>query len=131
MISLSLDGYLRMPYASFADFSFQHLTSGLDEDQSWRQQPLTNACTISGYTEWVSTASPVITIGWDWRLDVSRGRPRYLLAGTPRSNLMFIDEAHRDIGRFRTAVLLIRGVNAISWEPETANAIRNRYDSTT
>ena len=76
----------------------------------------TDVCGISGYTEWISSTTPAISIGWDWRLDVTQGRPRYVLEGFPRSNLMFQDAERRDLGPIRTATVLKAALDTLSWQ---------------
>ena len=131
MVTISKDGYLRMTVSTIENIPLVHLLSGLDEDEIDSDQLQAEVCRISGYTEWVSSTKPVITIGWDWRLDVSQGLPRYVLEGLPRSNLMFLDGQRRDLGSTQTATMLRAVVEAIFWQEETAKAIRNRYDPTT
>ena len=131
MTTPSPDGYLRMTFADFANISFMHLLSGLDDDDFPSHPSLAYVCSISGYTEWISSIAPVVTIGWDWRLEVSQGPPRYVLAGSPRSNLMFLDEAKRDMGPVRTVTLLKAALDDTWWQEETAEAISARYSSTT
>ena len=131
MATLSQDGYVRMTRADFENIALEHFLSGLDEDHVTSHAVLTDACTISGYTEWISTTSPVVTIGWDWLIDVTQGRPRYLLVGFPRSNVMFRNAENRDLGPDRTAALLKDAITTIQWQVETAKAISVRYASTT
>lgn len=131
MVTLSKDGYLRMTVETFRTLPLVHLLSGLDEDGHDPHASQADACGISGYTEWASSTSPVVTIGWDWRLDVSQGSPHYVLEGLPRSNLMFLDEERRDLGPARTATLLKAAVDVMFWQGETRKAISARYDATT
>ena len=127
MITLSKDGYLRMTFPTFENTPLVHLMSGLDEDHHCSDQSQANACGISGYTEWTSSTTPIVSIGWDWRLEVSQGRPRYVLVGFPRSNLMFLDAERRDLGPIRTAGLLKAAVDSICWQKKTEKAISARY----
>ena len=131
MITLSKDGYVRMTFATFENIPLVHLLSGLDEDHFDSRQSQVDACDISGYTEWISSTTPVVTIGWDWWIEVSRGRLRYVLAGFPRSNLMFQDAERRDLGPARTITLLKAAVDAMCWQEETEKAISARYAPTT
>ena len=108
-----------------------HLLSGLDEEYLGSRAPQVDTCGIYGYTEWISSTAPVMTIGWDWRLEVSQGRPCYVRASSPRSNLMFLDAQRRDLGFDRTTALLEAAVDAIGWQPETERAIGARYAATT
>ena len=131
MPTLSEDGYLRMTASTFENIPLVHLLSGLDVEKIDSNQLQTNACGISGYTEWVSSSTPVVTVGWDWRIEIAEGTARYVLDGLPRSNLMFLDAQRRDIGPFRTAAILKAAVEAMIWQEETSNAISARYAPTT
>ena len=130
MLTLSEDGYLRMKASTFENIPLVHLLSDLDEEKIDSNQLQTNTCGISGYTEWVSPTTPVVTIGWDWRLEIAEGTAHYVLEGFPRSNLMFLDAERRDLGPLRTAAKLKAAVEAIEWQTETANAISARYANT-
>jgi len=127
MTTLSKDGYVRLTLAALQNTPFEHLLSGLDEEHVGTRGPQVDACGISGYTEWISSTAPIITIGWDWRLEVSQGRPCYVREGQPRSNLMFLDSQRRDLGFVRTAALLEVAVDAIGWQQATEQAISARY----
>ena len=131
MVTLSKDGYLRMTVETFKSIPLVHVLSGLDDDDLGSVQSQAGACSISGYTEWISSTTPAVTIGWDWRIEAHQGRPRYVVAGFPRSNLMFLDAERRDLGFVRTATLLKAAVDTIPWHQETADAISARYASTT
>jgi len=131
MITLSNDGYVRLTFACLQDIQFVHLLSGLDDDYSGSLQLVTEVCEVSGYTEWVSCSIPVISIGWDWGLDVSDGRPCYVRVGSPRSNVMIIDPGQRDLGPIDSTRLLEAIVDSIDWQDETANFISTRYAYTT
>ena len=127
MITHSKDGYLRMTFPTFENTPLVHFMSGLDEDHFCPDQSQANACGISGYTEWIGSTTPIVTIGWDWRIEVSQGRPRYILVGFPRSNLMFLDADRRDLGPVRTVRLLKGAVDSFCWQEETEKAITARY----
>lgn len=119
-----------MTASTFENIPMVHLLSGLDGEKNDSNQSQTNACGISGYTEWVSSTTPVVTIGWDWRLEIAKGTARYVLEGFPRSNLMFLDAERRDLGPIRTAAMLKASVEAIGWQAETYKAISAKYTIT-
>ena len=120
-----------MTVSAFENIPLVHLLSGLDENNTDSDQLRTDVCGISGYTEWISSTTPIISIGWDWRLDVTQGgRLRYVLEGLPRSNLMFQDAERRDLGPIRTATVLKAALDTISWQEETIEAISARYGQT-
>lgn len=127
-ISLLEDGWVRLRFATLQDIPLVHLVSGLDEEQHAAPLPHgATAAAISGYTEWVSTTVPVISIGWDWWLDTSSLPPKLVLAGEPRSNVMLLDLRDRDIGMVKTAVILEAVVDALAWQGIVREVIRSRY----
>lgn len=89
MMTLSDDGLIRLTLETLRTIPFTHLLSGLDVHDG--SPPICEAASldpISGYTEWLSTTSPAITLGWDWWLDVRS--PGYRLrcwSGCSGSNL--------------------------------------------
>lgn len=127
MFILSEDGYVRLTFTSLQHTPLVHLLSGLDEDHPELPQSGAYACIISGYTEWVSSTFPIITIGWDWQLDVSLGQPHYVRVGSPRSNLMLQDSRRHDLGPNNTSRLLEVMIDAINWQEETDDTINARY----
>ncbi len=131
MITLSEDGYVRLTLATLQKTPLVHLLSGLDEDEPGPLQPGAGTSEISGYTEWVSSTIPVITIGWDWRLVVVQGQHRCIRMSPPRSNLMLLDDQQCDLGQTQSAALLEIAIDALGWQDEIIKAINNRYTSTT
>ncbi len=128
MMTLSGDGLVRLTLESLRTIPFTHLLSGLDEHD---RSPLSfeGACLdpISGYTEWVSTTSPVITLGWDWWLDATAMPLIYTHVGEPRSNVMIVDAQHRDVGRRKTDATLETLISTLLWPAAVADHIRSRY----
>ena len=128
MMTLSDDGLVRLSLENLRVIPFIHLLSVLDEHDG--PPPAgEGACLdpISGYTEWVSTTSPVITLGWDWWLDVSAMPCIYTHIGAPRSNVMIVDAQHRDLGRRKTDVALGTLISTWSWQAAVAEHIGTRY----
>ena len=127
MMSLSEDGYVRLTLESLRATPLRHLLSGLDEDTPVLSWEGATFGPITGYTEWVSTTTPTITLGWDWRLDVSKGRPRYERLGPPRSNVMLIDAQRHDFGPNRTEVMIEAFIDSFAWQYELHTHIVTRY----
>jgi hypothetical protein len=128
MMTLSDDGLIRLTVETLRTIPFTHLLSGLDEHDG--SPPICEAASldsISGYTEWVSTTSPVITLGWDWWLDPSAVPPVYTPIGEPRSNVMIVDAQHRDLGRRRSDAALAMLISTWSWQVTVEQHIRSRY----
>jgi len=127
MITLCEDGYVRLTLATLQATPFTHLLSGLDDDQPGNLRQGESTSTISGYTEWVSSTIPAITLGWDWRVEALRGKLKYRRTSPPRGNLMLVDSRNHDLGSDRTLSLLEVEVDALNWQEETAKAISARY----
>ncbi|CAZ88397.1 conserved hypothetical protein [Thiomonas arsenitoxydans] len=128
MMTLSDDGLIRLTVEALRTIPFIHLLSGLDEHNG--SPPTFEGASldpISGYTEWVSTTSPVITLGWDWWLDASAMPFIYTHVGEPRSNVMIEDAQHRDLGRRKTDATLETLISTLSWQAAVAEHIRSRY----
>lgn len=128
---LGEDGYVRLNFQALESVEFVHLMSRLDEDSDDADALSTDLCVISGYTEWISTTAPAITIGWDWQLEVSQVGPRYVSVGLPRSNIMLLDGEQRDLGPDRTGTLIKTIVDSLRWQVATAYFIGARYSATT
>ena len=127
MISLSDDSFIRLTLETFLVTSLVHLVSGLDEDSPTLSQEGGSLTRISGYTEWVSATTPIITLGWDWWLDVSQGQFDYVRLSAPRSNVMLVDAMQRDLGPAQTSVLLETAIDALAWRDEVYKRIATRY----
>jgi len=127
MITLSADSYVRVPVSSLLDVSFIHLLSALDESRSDSTLFVTDVCTISGYTEWITATTPAITIGWDWEQTVRNSAPDYVRVGNPRTNLMLLDDRECDLGYDASAVLLGSLIDTLFWQEAVNQAINARY----
>ncbi|MDA8389393.1 MAG: DUF4902 domain-containing protein [Gammaproteobacteria bacterium] len=123
-LRVSGDGYVRMSADELRDLPLTHLFSGLDEDVVGCVCQDGTRALISGYTEWLSLASPVVTVGWDWRLDDALGEVRYVMDGWPRTNAMLVEaRTHKDLGEETTARALVNRVQQIDWAREIAEQI--------
>jgi hypothetical protein len=118
-VDLRLDALLSTPLV--------HLVSGLDEEDRVDIARDGQQTTISGYTEWVSTVEPIISLGWDWHLDPLRGAPWCVRSSPPRSNIRLLDELAREVEWRRSQVALAGVVDALSWQDFTQAAITARY----
>lgn len=127
IISLSDDSYVRLTHGALLGVSLAHLISGVDDECPDSIGRGMDVSPIRGYTEWVSTLTPVLSVGWDWRMNGSSGRVRCERLATPRSNVMLIDDQGRDLGAARTAELLGAVVDALGWQAEVIADITSRY----
>ena len=124
---LSPDGYVRLTLEQFQAIPLMHLLSGLDPDEYPPLHEGASRTHISGYTEWVSEGTPVITLGWDWRMEGASGQARYLRTGFPRSNIMLVDDQRRDLGPANTAKLLEATIDKTAWQAAVRLPIMDRY----
>ena len=121
------DGYVRLTLEQFQAIPLVHLLSGLDPDEFPPLHEGASQTDISGYTEWVSETAPIITLGWDWRMEGASGQTRYLRTGLPRSNIMLLDDLRRDLGSAKTAKLLEAAIDKTAWQAAVQRHITDRY----
>lgn len=130
MIIVSSDGYMRLTFEEFQQTLLVHLISGLDEDNPALLQEGTTFAEMTGYTEWVSTTRPAISIGWDWMFQSSQvDGVYYKRTSKPRSNLMLVDAQQRDLESTKTTQLIETVVDGIIWQTVVQNYISTRYAS--
>lgn len=125
---LSPDGYVRLTQEEFWATPLIHLISGLDIDERPLNNEETSHTHISGYTEWVSQTVPVITLGWDWRVEGAPGQIHYLRTELPRSNVMLVDVQRRDLGLHKTIQLLGAIIDEMVWGIEVQRQITDKYN---
>lgn len=126
--NLSEDGYVRLALEMLLSTQLIHLLSGIDLDHPVGSQIETSCTNLSGYTEWVSTTSPQITLGWDWRLNSLLGKIIYIRLGAPRSNIMLVDNMQNDFGYTKTLTLLKSVIDKLKWQEELHKQICSRYN---
>jgi hypothetical protein len=116
------DGFVRVSLDTMLSLPMRHLMSGLDED-TLAQCRCGTPTSISGYMEWVGTSLSHISLGWDWRLEITNGVLRYVRVGLPRSNVMLVDERHFDYGWQRNLQALATVVDALQWQKKASRLI--------
>ncbi|MEO6147893.1 MAG: DUF4902 domain-containing protein [Sulfuriferula sp.] len=127
MLSVSADGYIRLSFAKLQSLTLVHLISGLDENSTASIYSGAIPTEITGYTEWVNTTTPAITIGWDWQMHADQDRTLLHRISAPRSNLMLQDSLGIDVGPAKTTVILEALVNELDWSNIVRNHIGLRY----
>lgn len=127
LATLSSDGYVRLTLDALLAIPLVHLISGVDEDNQISAVEGASPASISGYTEWVSTTIPALTVGWDWQLGVSNGLPSYTRLDSVRANIMLVDAQRCDFGSDKTNVMLESAIDAIDWQETTDRYISMRY----
>jgi hypothetical protein len=113
---LSNDGYIRLSFVEIQAIGLTHLISELDQDAPTLRCDGAMATAITGYTEWISTTKPVITIGWDWQMDAPGKHVQLRRINEPRSNLMLCDADQVDAGPEKTIAALERLIDVLDWQ---------------
>lgn len=128
-ITLSADGYVRLTLDALLTVQFFHSISGVYEDSVFSAGEGARLSITYGYTEWVSTSKPLLSLGWDWQLGVSQATLQYSYCRVGRhySNVMLIDEHLRDLGAPKTAALLESIIDLMRWQTEVDEHIVARY----
>ena len=127
-LKVSPDGYVRMTWPCLMALPLVHFLSGLDDDPVRSELEGGMPSWISGYTEWLSTSRPVVTVGWDWRIELTVHGSCYVRDGGARSNLMLVDTTDgRDLGSKATAIGIGVWIDQSGWEAYVAESITTRY----
>lgn len=130
IIAVSPDSYIRLTFEAFMKITFVHLISGLDEGKPELLQKGAISTEITGYTEWVSETTPIISVGWDWMIRPTQKKDAYYKRiSEPRSNLMLIDSQKRDFGPARTTIQIETVIDEMAWQNKTYQYISARYTS--
>lgn len=120
MLTVSDDGYIRLTYAELQQEVLTHLTSGLDEDTD-NTEGITN---ITGYTEWVTTNTPIISMGWDWQLGANE---QLIRISDIRTNVMLQNNHPIDYDTPKNNALLEQFVDNLNWQTTVKLNIYERY----
>jgi hypothetical protein len=123
----SCDGYVRLAFANLRHIEFIHLISGLDEISSVCTSDGAISTEIRGYTEWIGTSSPSVTIGWDWQMDGEHNHILLRKLSAARSNIMLLDGEGKDLGQARTELMLDLLLETMDWSREVQRKIAVRY----
>ncbi|MFC0252250.1 DUF4902 domain-containing protein [Massilia consociata] len=123
------DGQIRLCIPDLTLVRLVHLISGMDEDTPECIQSGAVASTMTGYTEWVSTDVPTITIGWDWQIQTSNNQLSLKRLGEPRSNVILQDNIGVDLSQQYADRILSEWVDAMEWKNETLQYLNRRYST--
>ncbi len=119
-----IENYLHLSYVDFLYLEFEHLSSGL-----YQEDPLDAFCnaketTITGYTEWVSKSTPQVSLGWDWQLVYVDGKVNFSALGQPFTNLMLDNSQGRALGWDSTLALLQQWLQRFNWQASVERHIK-------
>jgi Domain of unknown function (DUF4902) len=126
---VSADGLIRLSIDELLSTPLTHLISGVDMDIE--PPALLSSCgsttSICGYTEWVSTGYPVISIGWDWCIQCGPLGTVWSRIGMPSSNLLITCDEDTEANWERSQRLVASVVDALPWREYLPSAINTRY----
>jgi len=123
LLVVSNDGYIRLSFSEMLNVDLHHLITGLDEDSPETSSAGAQLTTITGYTEWITTTVPSITLGWDWQLDTALNDIRLCRVNAPRSNVMLQDIHRIDLGSAKTSAMLEVIIDILNWQAHAQNHI--------
>jgi hypothetical protein len=118
MMNVSPDGLIRLQIKELHRMPLIHMASGLDSCGDEDEQACGRACDIYGFSEWTSTGQPGISLGWDWCLQTSVGRPRWQRVGPLRTNVMLVNDQGCDYDWAHNLEALSRVVDTLPWQYE-------------
>lgn len=121
--------YVYLPVEQLQIVQLVHLISGLDEDHPALAGNGACPTAITGYTEWISTEDPQLTLGWDWEMHGGGRSAALSMVGEPRSNVMLRQAGAVNLGHQRSAALLKEWISGYNWQLGTLQHITARYQS--
>lgn len=124
---LSPDGLIRLTVDQLLSTPLEHLVSGVDSEPHVIPAACGTQTSLSGYTEWISTEVPAISIGWDWRLQPVAAGVRWVRVGLPRSNLMLTQDTGADTSWHGNLEILGTVVDALAWREILPQVVAARY----
>ena len=123
----SADGWVRLSLEELLSLPLRHLLSGIDDASEERANKCGEITSISGYTEWLSTSQPVITLGWDVMREVGVAGLSWVRAGLPRTNVRLINPDGTDMEWNKNLHVLATVVDALPWQQEISLALAEKY----
>ena len=119
---VSPDGYIRLSFDRFRELTFTHLGSGCDPQFLAELVAQGIPASDAGFSEWISSGTPAISIGWGWFILRSQSQRPLLAPDCVRSNVMLINARGYDLGTAATSNLFRTWLDIHGWQDE-ANAV--------
>lgn len=126
-MQVSPDGLIRLSIEELLSTPMSHFVSGVDLECCQDVSACGKETSIAGYTEWVSKRTPVISIGWDWRIRLAIAGPLWVRVGLPRSNVMLVDARGNDAVWVENLKMLATVADALPWQEHLPKAVAERY----
>ncbi|WP_424192122.1 DUF4902 domain-containing protein [Ampullimonas aquatilis] len=114
-LTLSPDGYIRLTFDRFQHLELEHVCSSIDSEVGSLLTENAIPFANSGFTEWQSHTTPVISLGWDWYEDATNHK-MLVAPSTIRSNVMLRDKNGYDLGPAMTSMLLHTWLSSFDWQ---------------
>lgn len=128
MLYPSENGLVRISYQNLSGLKFCHYYSDLHDTDETELELNDSLTVLAGSTEWISKTTPLLSIGWCWKLDHTNNSIAYIMDGEPYSNIMIIDNvSHRDIGQIKTSEVLEKFISQLNWSDEVKCFINEKY----
>jgi hypothetical protein len=122
--TVSPDGYIRLPFNHFSEMEFVHLTSDFDPDFLVELNIQAVPAITAGFSEWVSTTQPAISLGWGWFVH-NRSRRLLVAPDVIRSNVMLIDVRGYDLGAAVTSSIFNTWLSIHDWQGDVGAVLRH------
>lgn len=128
-LTLSEDSLIRLPYDVFKGIAIVHFYSELtNTTNNHNATPSNRKTRLCGLTEWISVGlTPVLSIGWKWKLSTINNSSDYQIDSPPFSNIMFVNKNNEDIGKHPTEHLLIQYINNLNWSAKVKEYLNEKY----
>ncbi|GAA3928407.1 DUF4902 domain-containing protein [Litoribacillus peritrichatus] len=127
LLTLSQDGYIRVTQSVLKTIALKHLDSGIYDDPVAIHHNQNITCEVTGYTEWISETIPLLSIGWDWKLDYKKQSLAYVMTGNPYSNVIVQDNNFSDLDQYDSLNFLSDLINKIEWSSQISTLITKKY----
>lgn len=121
------DGLLRIRQRELDHLHLTHLVSGLDDDSGSHAHACGAGIALSGYTEWVCPAQPLLSLGWDWQLEGTASPPRIRRLGLPRTNVLLLDRYRAALPWNESLQVLANFIDGFNWNTPAFRAVCERY----
>ena len=122
------DGLLRLREQDLRKINLVHLISGIDEEAAESDTPRCGgSTTLSGYTEWIASNEPNLTLGWDWQLDPAGDHSRVVRLGLPRTNVQLVSPGQDPLPWEQSLEVIASFIDTFDWNTPAFNAVCDRY----
>ncbi len=112
--------------AELYDLTLIHLFSDLHLEAS-PQDHIDGPCNLTGYTEWVSETTPVISISWDWEVNYHLSKKMMSVSGLPFTNITLTHDGELPMTEDDSLNAIRDWIESFSWQETVSELIKQRY----